>query len=137
MLEIGGQLQGGRVYYRCARHPTFEIGGRAVSLPLGEVERAWDGSFIALWRPPAAVPEPIGPGARGKSVLWVRQRLDALDGNPRPSRSEVFDGELARRVQVFQREHQLTADGIIGEETLVRLVMQMRDESTPSLAGAR
>ena len=101
---------------------TLEVGGRTVSLPLGEVERAWDGAFIALWRPPAAVPELIGPGARGKGVLWVRQRLDELDGNPRPSRSDVFDTELSRRVLGFQRAHQLTADGIVGEETLVRLV---------------
>jgi len=116
---------------------TLEIGGRAVTLSLGEVERVWDGAFIALWRPPAAVPEPIGPGARGKAVLWVRQRLAELDGNPRPTRSEIYDAELTQRITAFQRAHQLTADGIVGEETLVRLATQRRDDSTPSLGGAR
>jgi len=114
---------------------TLEVGGRAVTLPLAEVERAWDGTFIALWRPPASVTEPIGPGARGKAVVWLRQRLGELDGNPRPGGSELYDDELARRVIAYQRAQQLTADGITGEETLVRLATQGRDASAPSLSA--
>jgi peptidoglycan hydrolase-like protein with peptidoglycan-binding domain len=33
----------------------------------------------------------------------------------------------------FQRAHQLTADGIAGEETLLRLATLARDASAPSL----
>src|SRR5258706_8980222 len=76
---------------------TLEVGGRAVTLPLAEVERAWDGTFIALWRPPASVTEPIGPGARGKAVVWLRQRLGELGRNPPPRGSPLYDDELPRR----------------------------------------
>src|SRR5258706_3321958 len=81
---------------------TLEVGGRAVTLPLAEVERAWDGTFIALWRPPASVTEPIGPGARGKAVMWLRQRLRELDGNLRPRRSALYDDDLTLPVLAHQ-----------------------------------
>ena len=113
---------------------TLEIGGRAVTLPLAEVERAWDGAFIALWRPPVSASEPMGPGARGKGVVWLRQRLAELDGDPRPGASEVYDEALTRRVTAFQRAQHLAADGIAGEETLVRLATLARDASAPSLS---
>jgi general secretion pathway protein A len=117
---------------------TLEAGGKALTLPLPEVERAWDGTFIALWKPPASVTAPMAPGERGKGVVWLRQRLGQLDGNPRPGGSELYDDELTRRVSAFQRAHQLTADGIAGEETLVRLATLTRDATTPSLsAGLR
>ena len=116
---------------------TLEVGGRSLALPLREVERAWDGAFIALWRPPSSVTTPIGPGARGKGVVWLRQRLAEVDHKPAGA-SDVYDDELKRRVLAFQRAHQLTADGIAGEETLVRLATLARDSNAPSLsAGAR
>ena len=117
---------------------TLEIGGRALTLPLAEIERAWDGAFIALWRPPSpAATAPLAPGARGTSVLWVRDRLAEIEGKL-AGRSELYDDELKRRVTSFQRAQHLTADGIVGEETLVRLATLARDSTAPSLAtGAR
>ena len=115
---------------------TLEAAGRSLTLPLAEVERAWDGTFIALWKPPASVTAPMAPGERGKGVVWLRQRLGELDGNPRPGGSELYDDELTRRVSAFQRTQQLTADGIAGEETLVRLATLARDASAPSLSAS-
>src|SRR5258706_13071655 len=87
---------------------TLEVGGRAVTLPLAEVERAWDGTFIALWRPPASVTEPIGPGARGKAVVWLRQRLRGPDGNPPPRGPEPLHDEPRRRGIAHPRGQQPT-----------------------------
>jgi len=115
---------------------TLEAGSKSLTLPLAEVERAWDGTFIALWKPPASVSAPLGPGERGKGVVWLRQRLGELDGNPRPGGSELYDDELTRRVTAFQRAQQLTADGIAGEETLVRLATLAREASAPSLSAS-
>jgi general secretion pathway protein A len=114
---------------------TLEIAGRPVTLPLAEVERAWDGAFIALWRPPAAVTRLLGPGERSQGVVWVRERLGELDGDTRAVTSDFYDEELRRRVVAFQRAQQLAADGMAGEETLVRLATLTRDASAPSLSG--
>ncbi|HEY2991678.1 MAG TPA: AAA family ATPase [Methylomirabilota bacterium] len=117
---------------------TLEVAGRSLTLPLAEVERAWDGAFIALWRPPATVMTPLAPGARGKGVMWLRQRLGELDGAPKETgSSELYDDALTRRVTAFQRAQHLTADGIAGEETLVRLATLARDATAPSLSGGR
>ncbi|HEU5194591.1 MAG TPA: AAA family ATPase [Methylomirabilota bacterium] len=113
---------------------TLEAAGKALTLPLSEVERAWDGAFVALWKPPATITTPLVPGERSKGVVWLRQRLGELDGNPRPGRSDLYDEELTRRVTAFQRAQQLTPDGIAGEETVVRLATLTRDASEPSLS---
>ena len=62
-----------------ANEATLDFGGREVAYPLPEIERFWEGSFIALWKPPPG-PVPIHPGARGRQVEWVRARLARVDG---------------------------------------------------------
>jgi general secretion pathway protein A len=115
---------------------TLELGGHTLTLPLREVERAWDGAFIALWRPPAVVTSSLAPGTRDKGVVWLRQRVgDATGEAGSSSRSDVYDDELKRRVMGFQRAQRLTPDGIVGEDTLVRLATANRDATEPSLSG--
>jgi general secretion pathway protein A len=115
---------------------TLEIGGRSLTLPLAEIERAWDGAFIALWRPPTTGTTPLAPGSRGRGVVWLRQRLGEVDGGATASASEVYDETLTRRVMAFQRGQRLAADGIAGEETLVRLATLTRDDTMPSLSAS-
>ena len=79
----------------------------------------------------------IAPGARGKDVEWVRQRLSEMDGVPAGGRHrDVFDEELRSRVVAFQRARSLVADGIVGEETLVHLSAVRRDQRIPRLSDA-
>src|SRR2546422_5695067 len=52
------------------------IGERRVTLPAVEIERFWDGSFVAIWKPPALGQVPLKPGMRGKDVVWLRQRSE-------------------------------------------------------------
>jgi general secretion pathway protein A len=114
---------------------TLEAGGRAVTLAQQEVERAWDGAFVALWRPPSSVSAPLATGMRGKAVVWLRQQLADATGEPAGG-SDVFDDALKRRVMDFQQAQQLVIDGVVGEDTLVRLAMRTRDATTPSLSAA-
>ena len=115
---------------------TLELGGRSLTLPLREVERAWDGAFVALWRPPAAVTSPLAPGTRDKSVVWLRQRVGDVNGEAgSSSRSDVYDEDLKRRVMGFQRAQRLAPDGIVGEDTLVRLATVNREATEPSLSS--
>jgi general secretion pathway protein A len=117
---------------------TLQIGDRRVTFPTVEVERFWDGAFVLIWKVPVVGPMPLKPGARGKDILWLRQRLGALDGNAAsPNGDQVYDEELRRRVVAFQRTESLTPDGIVGEETLVRLSAAAPSPGAPSLSQVR
>ena len=41
---------------------TLEVAGQSLTLPLREIERAWDGAFVALWRPPSLTAAALAPG---------------------------------------------------------------------------
>ena len=107
-------------------------------IPIDQIERAWDGSFVVLWAPPHPGTEPIGRTASGGDIAWLRLRLAALDGGSVPARSvsRTFDDALGERVAAFQRQHGLQTDGIAGEETLAKLTALL-DPAAPSLRKPR
>jgi general secretion pathway protein A len=117
---------------------TLQIGDRRLTFATVEVERFWDGAFVLMWKLPVVGPVPLKPGTRGKDVLWLRQRLGEVDGNAAsPNGDQVYDEELRRRVVAFQRIESLTPDGIVGEETLVRLSAATPSPGAPSLSQVR
>jgi general secretion pathway protein A len=85
---------------------TLDMAPRPVTLPLNEVERFWDGAFVALWRTPDLAATELKPG-----------------------------DDLKRRVVAFQRANGLKADGVLGEETLL-LLAAMTSGPRPSLSKA-
>jgi general secretion pathway protein A len=113
---------------------TLDVAGERVTFPLIEIERFWDGAFVALWRTPGLTSTDLRPGMSSRDVAWLRQQL-ASGGTP--ERTTVYDDELKRRVVAFQRANGLTPDGIVGDETLVRLVAMATDARMPSLSKAR
>src|SRR3989441_542272 len=69
---------------------------------------------------------------------WLRQRLGEVEGDWTPARGDpVYDEELKRRVIAFQQVESLTPDGIVGEETLVRLAAARLGAGVPSLSRSR
>jgi general secretion pathway protein A len=117
---------------------TLEFGERRLSVPLVEVEPFWDGSFILLWKPPALNAIPIVPGARGRDVAWLRQRLGEVDGVRAVSASrEAYDDDLKQRVVAFQRGRSLIPDGVVAEETLTHLARALAEPGIPSLSRSR
>lgn len=113
---------------------TVAIGGRQYTLPLLEIDRVWDGSFIILWKAPFPWRR-LSLGMRGDDVIWLRQTLDALDGkSASPDTSDTYDEDLRRRVMGYQRDRSLIPDGFVGSETLVRLTVDLERENVPSIS---
>jgi general secretion pathway protein A len=114
---------------------TLELGGRRLELPLAALRPHWTGDYLLLWRPPA-LPDVIGPGARGEPVTWIRQRLALANGEPPPSVAEpaVYDRWLRRQVIDFQRANALQVDGVVGQRTLILLSSLAPEPGTPSLS---
>jgi peptidoglycan hydrolase-like protein with peptidoglycan-binding domain len=49
----------------------------------------------------------------------------------------VYDDQLIRLVEDFQREHRLSVDGIAGVQTQIALDTALRDPQTPFLQPGR
>jgi general secretion pathway protein A len=115
------------------------IGNRNYHYPVMEVNRVWEGSFILLWKPPFPVRQ-LTRGARGEDVQWVRQFLDDMegttadDGPDSPDMPDFYDEQLRKRVLEFQRKQSLIPDGLVGTETLSRMIKVMEDRNIPSLS---
>jgi general secretion pathway protein A len=113
---------------------TLEIAGESQTFPLTEIEPFWDGAFVALWRTPYLTSADLRPGMSSRDVAWLRQQLAS---GATVERTTVYDDELKERVVAFQRANGLTPDGIVGDETLVRLTATATDARMPSLTKAR
>jgi len=117
---------------------TLQIGERRMTLPKVEIERFWDGPFVMVWKAPLTGPLPLQSGMRGRDVVWLREKLAAIDGGPSAAAGgALYDDDLKKRVASFQQGESLTPDGIAGEETLVRLAAAGQGGSIPSLTGVR
>ncbi len=115
---------------------TLQIGEHRLVVTTVEIERLWDGPFVMIWKPPVAGPIPLAPGMRGRDVLWLRQTLVEIAGQPvSAGASQVYDEDLKRQVAAFQQAESLTPDGIAGEETLVRLAAMMPGSKAPALVS--
>jgi general secretion pathway protein A len=112
---------------------TLIINGRPRNVSFSEIATLWDGAFMLLWSPPIDA-RVVSVGATGESVRWVQRTLDRLDGRPVSDVSGVFDAALRRRVLDFQRKYSLIQNGVVSNETLVRLALALEGPESRSLA---
>lgn len=100
-----------------------ELSGEVLRVPVAELDAHWHGEFALLWRSPVGS-EALRIGARGEDVRWLRDLLDRLQpqaGAPPSAARDLFDAALAERVRLFQRQHALEPDGVVGAMTLLHL----------------
>ena len=116
------------------RRARIEAGTATLDADLLDLQRYWLGDFLLLWRPPLPMAKLLRPGMRGPQVRWLRQGLASAHGEPAPNGPDVYDQQLAHRVEDFQRAHRLAVDGIAGEQTQVVLDALVSAPGTPTLA---
>jgi len=110
------------------------IGQQEYAFQLSEIGEVWDGSFIFVWKPPFNFRQ-LRPGMKGEDVAWIRHALDKLWGDTSVSDlPDIFDTGLQQRVKRFQQEQSLVADGVVGIETIVRLIRALGEPKIPSLS---
>ena len=114
---------------------TIDLGGAAREVPITTISRYWFGDFLLLWRPPLAVAKSLVPGMRGAEVKWLRENLRVAQGLPEAAGSDVYDEDLVRLVQDFQRQHRLNADGVAGVQTQIVLDTVVNPAGSPTLEG--
>jgi general secretion pathway protein A len=115
---------------------TIDLGGATREVPITTISRYWFGDFLLLWRPPLAVAKSLVPGMRGAEVKWLRENLRVAQGLPEAAAgSDVYDEDLVRLVQDFQRQHRLNADGVAGVQTQIVLDTVVNPAGSPTLEG--
>jgi general secretion pathway protein A len=118
-----------------ATEAWLELGDSPPSVGIADLANYWFGDYVILWRPATPGVKDLSAGMRGPEVAWLREGLERLAGVERDEpASDLFDRELARLVEQFQRERRLTVDGIAGVQTQVALDAALPPPGTPVLS---
>ena len=96
-------------------------------------EKYWSGDMMLLWTAPSVFTRSIQQGYQGELVSWIDNNVSAALGME-PASGQVFDAELSRKMQLFQRQNNLHSDGIVGTQTMMTLV-HYADETVPRLSA--
>lgn len=108
----------------------------ALALTQQEFSRGWEGEVIYLWRPPPGYNGSVRVGDRNSTVVaWLLENLRDFD----PSQPDLITGgnysqAVSDTVAAFQREYGLSADGVLGQKTIMKINELMA--SVPLLEGA-
>ena len=97
----------------------LQIGARSARIAVADLSLYWYGDCVLLWHPATPPVLELRPGMRGPAVRSLRAQLLQASGAQAATAapSTLFDAELSRLVEDFQRAHHLTVDGIAGMET--------------------
>ncbi len=68
----------------------------------------------------------LKPGATGNGVVILRNRLVAM-GYMRRSATQSYDANMQKAVQLFQMDHGLSPDGVVGQGTMVEINKSVED----------
>jgi general secretion pathway protein A len=116
----------------------IDIGATRQRVGVADLSKYWYGDYVALWRPQVSRARQLSAGMRGNDVRWLRSTLEKVNGvEPTAEAGDVYDDDLVRLVEDFQRQHRLAVDGIAGLQTQVALDSALRDPATPFLQVAR
>ncbi len=116
----------------------IQLDGQELVVPVIELERHWFGEYRLLWRTPPDGRAVLRPGDRGADVAWLRERLQAVTGMTSiASDQNFYDTGLEELVSSFQRDRELTADGVAGARTFINLNNQEKQSGVPRLGMPR
>ena len=100
-----------------------------------QVEKSWYGDFTLLLQAPPGGRMFLRTGDRGPVVSWIRSQLELAQGVIIPAADPLsFDYALQREIMAFQRDHGLSADGVVGKYTLIHLNSASGREGVPGLS---
>lgn len=138
LIDSGGEEHQVVVSGIDAESVRLALGVEAPHVPITDLASMWFGDFLLVWRPPVLPARDLRPGLEGEDVRWLRQRLLDLSGTPRaPDGSgDVYDQELTRLVEDFQRTRRLSVDGIASILTQIAVDAARSAPGAPVLAGS-
>ncbi|MFK8050198.1 MAG: AAA family ATPase [Halioglobus sp.] len=104
---------------------------------LAELGPLWTGQFTLVWHPPQGFLTPVALGDRSPVIAEIAKLFSQLDGQSEVLSTGRFSTRLKERVVLFQKQHELEADGVIGVKTLLKLNEQLGIDLTAQAARKR
>lgn len=95
--------------------------GKPSTWQMFQLGQYWSGKTELLWQPPNSYTPLLNPGDRSPFVRWVANSFAKLDSQSEPLAEFEYNQPLERRVMFFQTNHGLSANGIIGLDTILKL----------------
>jgi general secretion pathway protein A len=92
-----------------------------ITMPLAKIGRDWTGEVVYVWKKPPAFSETLFLGDSSPTVAWIAQQFAKLDKQKEPLADDLFSLALHERIKMFQRVKNITADGNINEQTLMKI----------------
>ncbi len=96
-------------------------GSELITVNLMQLGNYWKGQLLFIWAPPPFYEKPVAFGDRSKFIKWLADAYAKIDGQQQGLAGEKFNTALAARVKLFQRDHNLRDDGIVGMNTLLKV----------------
>ena len=111
-------------------------GGESIVMDRAVFLDQWTGSYLYLWRSPNSF-ETLKPGDFNKPALaWLQGKLGLVnDDLEQLITGGNYSVAIQAQVTDFQRQQNITADGVVGRQTLMRL-NQLTDPLVPRLTGS-
>ena len=111
------------------------VGNELYRLTPDQVEQNWYGEFTLLLQVPPGGRLFLRSGDRDPVISWLRNQLEVARGVKLPAADPLnFDYALQREVLAFQRDHGLSADGVVGKYTMIHLNTASGREGVPRLS---
>ncbi|MEN8207172.1 MAG: AAA family ATPase [Pseudomonadota bacterium] len=111
------------------------IGDELYRLTPDQIEQSWYGEFSLLLQGPPGGRLFLRAGDYDPVVAWIRSRLEVAQGVTLPAADPLkFDYVMQRELLTFQRDHGLSADGIVGKYTMIHLNTASGRKGVPHLS---
>jgi general secretion pathway protein A len=116
----------------------YVASGQGVELvELSQLGPLWSGRYSFLWQPPEGFSLPLTIGDNSSVVERIAALFARLDGQETGLAKNAFNAALKERVVLFQRQHNLEDDGVVGVRTLLKLNEQLGIDMTAEKARMR
>jgi general secretion pathway protein A len=107
----------------------------SIVVPLEKFLTGWSGRYLYLWQPVQGFNTLTVGDRNAPAVSWLQDQLAIIDQNSeRIITGGRYTAAIAQKVASFQSQQALTADGVVGRETVMRL-NQLANPQHPRLLG--
>jgi general secretion pathway protein A len=107
----------------------------SIVVPIERFLAGWSGRYLYLWQPPQSFNTLTVGDRNAPAVSWLQDQLVIIDQNSeRIITGGRYTAAIAQKVTSFQSQQGLTADGVVGRETVMRL-NQLASSQHPRLVG--
>lgn len=117
---------------------TYSMAGEKRTGTTKEIVERWSGDYLLLWRAPQGWKEDLRPNkSEGPVVAWLDKQLGRIQKRKSAGgQKKSYDDDMVKQIREFQRKAGLTADGIVGPMTIIKIA-DVTGDGGPTLRNGK